>query len=77
MTPTAQPATAAAADTTPEVPPAIRVRVPQESGPITMTLRPGTKDVRRFTVTDHVVEVETQHDADLLLLHVEGSSIEK
>lgn len=69
--------TAASAAQTEKAPDVVRVRVPQESGPITITLTPGTKDVRRFTVTDHVVEAETQRDADLLLLYVEGSALDK
>lgn len=60
-----------------KAPGVVRVRVPQESGTITITLTPGTKNVRRFTVTDHVAEAESQADADLLLVHIEGSSLDK
>lgn len=54
----------------------VRVRVPQEDGDITITLRPGTDEVRRFSVANHIVEA-TPADADLLRVNVEGSSLEK
>ncbi len=55
----------------------VRISVPQDTGEIVITTRPGDPDaVHRFAVTGGFVEAPDQAAAELIRVNVEGSVID-